>query len=63
MDTVGKAPLLCEVITSSDQSNPDWSLNGQYSVNELERSRQLSELLDVAGEVAISLEDEISQGD
>jgi hypothetical protein len=29
MDTVGKAPLLCAMITSFDQSNPDWSLDGQ----------------------------------
>jgi len=29
MDTVGKAPFLCAVITGFDQSKPDWSMAGQ----------------------------------
>jgi hypothetical protein len=29
MDTVGNAPYLCDGLTSSDQSKPDWSLTGQ----------------------------------
>jgi hypothetical protein len=43
MDTVGNAPFLCDGITSFDQSNPDWSLDGL-----LELGGERLELIDMA---------------
>jgi hypothetical protein len=62
MDTVGKALLLCEVITSSDQSNHDWSLNGHFKRGVSSKGGcEFSQLIDMAGEVSIALANKIGQ--